>query len=66
MVALVKDNFPADKAPLYSFIIGAAFLSLGLACSLVFLSNKAFRCGKASTANPKCGAPCLAVDVAKS
>ena len=67
LFALVKDNFPLDKAAPYSFVIGAAFLALGLACSLVFLSNKAFRCGKASCAvNPRCGAPCLAVDGAQS
>ncbi len=64
LVALIKDGYSADKAPMYSFIIGAAFLTLGLFCSLVFLSNKPFRCGKASSAkNTKCGAPCPAVDL---
>ena len=60
LFALVKDSFAMDRASLYSFIIAAAFLSAGLVCSLVFLSNRAFRCGRAyATVSPKCGRPCL-------
>lgn len=67
LVAVVKDHYPLEKASLYSFIIGAAFLAVGLVTSLVFLSNRPFRCGRASPSTTlKCGTPCLATEVVKN
>ena len=65
LFARIKDKLATelDKASLYSFAIAAALLGVGLLCSLAFLSNKAFRCGRASS-RPKCGAPCLAAEPA--
>ncbi|MCE5277877.1 MAG: OFA family MFS transporter [Planctomycetaceae bacterium] len=63
LFAAVKDSFSDDaagraSASWYSYIIAGSFLLLGLVCSMIFLSNKPFRCGRAQRA-PKCNAPCL-------
>ncbi|MCE5326200.1 MAG: OFA family MFS transporter [Planctomycetaceae bacterium] len=57
----MRASAGCDAKAWYSFVVAAAFLLLGLICSLLFLSNTPFRCGRAQHA-PNCNAPCLAAE----